>query len=133
MLKTFALACAIAAATGLPAFGQDTCSEPIPPSPINGATASEKQLNDATQDVKTFLRQSSDYQDCVIGDLKAKKAQAQHDKKDLDPSVAAAAQTRIDANQKMKEKVGTEMNTAALQFCQVHPTVSGCDKLLKPH
>jgi hypothetical protein len=132
MLKSFVLACAFSAVVALPAFAQDSCSEPIPPAPLNGGVASEKQINDATKDAKVFLRQSADYQDCLLQDLKAQQARAAHNKKALDPSVAGEVQTRIDANQKLKERVGTELNTAVYQFCQVHPKVAGCDKVLNP-
>lgn len=132
MLKSFALAGAFAVVATLPAFAQGSCSEPIPPAAVNGSTATEKQLNDATQDTKTFLKQSSDYQDCLLQDLKAQQARAQHDKKQLDPSVAGDVQTKIDANQRVKERVGTELNSAVYHFCQAHTKVAGCDKVLNP-
>jgi len=134
MLKSFALASVFAAAIVVPAVAEDSCSEPIAPATINGAAATEKQLNEIGQDVKLFMKQSSDYQDCLIGGLKAQQAQAAHDKKQLDPSVTDAVQAKIDANQKVKEKVGMEFNTAALRFCQAHPKTGGCDKILNaPH
>ena len=129
MLKSFALAGVLAVVVALPAFAQD-CSEPIPPAAVNGSKATEKQINEATQDAKLFLKQSSDYQDCLVQGLKAQQLAAAHSKKELDPSVADGVQSRIDANQKLKEKVGTELNGAVLQFCQAHPKVAGCDKVL---
>src|SRR5262245_23232386 len=132
MLKSVALASVFTVVVALPAFAQSSCSEPIPPAPVNGKMASEKQVNDATQDAKVFLKQSSDYQDCLLEDLKAQQATAKHDKKQLDPSVAGDVQAKIDANQKLKERVGTELNTAVYQFCQAHPKIAGCDKVLNP-
>jgi hypothetical protein len=132
MLKSFVLAGAFSVVFALPALAQNSCSEPIPPAPLNGGAASEKQINDATKDVKTFLKQSSDYQDCLLQDLKAQQKAAQHDKKQLDPSIAGDVQARIDANQKLKERVGNELNTAVYHFCQTHPQVAGCDKVLNP-
>ena len=132
ILRSVALAGVFSVALALPAFAQDSCSEPIPPVPVNGRTASEKQLGEATSDAKMFLKQSSDYQECLLQDLRAKNAAALHDKKKLDPSVAGEIQTKIDANQRVKERVGNELNTAVYQFCQTHPTVAGCDKVLNP-
>src|SRR5215469_6426990 len=129
MLKSVALAGAFTVALSLPAFAQDSCSEPIPPAPINGSNANEKQVNDATKDAKIFLKQSADYQECLMQDLRVKAAAAQHDKKQLDPSVAGDIQAKIDANQKLKERVGTELNTAVYQYCQAHTQVAGCDKV----
>jgi len=131
MLKSFVLAGALSL-VALPAFAQSSCSEPIPPAPVNGGAANERQINDATKDAKLFLKASSDYQDCLLQDLKAQEAAAKHDKKPLDPSVAGDVQAKIDANQKLKERVGSELNTAVYQFCQAHPKVAGCDKVLNP-
>ena len=132
MLKSVALAGVFTVAIAFPAFAQNSCSEPIPPAPLSGGSASEKQINDATKDAKIFLKQSGDYQDCLMQDLKAQEAAAAHNKKQLDPSVAGEVQAKIDANQKLKERVGTELNTAVYQFCQAHAKVAGCDKVLNP-
>src|SRR5215468_188370 len=103
MLKSFVLAGAFSVAVALPEYKQDSCSEPIPPVPVSGGAASEKQINDATKDEKMFLKQSADYQDCLMQDLKVQQAAAAHNKKQLDPSVAGEVQAKIDANQKLKE------------------------------
>jgi hypothetical protein len=132
MLKSVALAGVFTVALALPSFAQDSCSEPIPPAPINGSAANEKQVNDATKDAKMFLKQSADYQECLMQDLRVQAAAAQHNKKQLDPSVAGEIQAKIDANQKLKERVGTELNTAVYQFCQAHAQIAGCDKVLNP-
>ena len=132
MLKSFILAGAFSVAVAVPAFAQNSCSEPIPPATVNGSGASEKQINDATKDVKLFLKQSSDYQECLMQDLKAQQAAAARNKKELDPSVAGEVQAKLDENQKVKERVGTELNTAVVQFCQTHTKVAGCDKVLNP-
>ena len=132
ILRSVALAGVFTVALALPALAQDSCSEPIPPAPVNGRTASEKQLSEVMSDAKMFMKQSDDYQACLEDDLKAKAAAAQKNKKQLDPSVAGDFQMKIDANQKLKERVGVEANTAAVQFCQAHANVSGCDKVLNP-
>src|SRR5260370_39799164 len=118
MLKSCVLAGVFSVAVAVPAFAQNSCSEPIPPSAVNGGGASEKQINDTTKDVKTFLKQSSDYQECLIQDLKAQQAAARHSKKELDPSIAGDVQTKIDAHQKMKERAGNDLNTAGHTFIQ---------------
>ncbi len=129
MLKTFALACVLAAVTAGPAFAD--CDEPIPPATVNGATINEQQLTDAGKDVKNFLKASSDYQDCLVHDLRAQEAAAKADKKELDPSVADGVQMKIHANQTLREKVGAEYNTVVHQYCQANPTTKGCDKVNK--
>ncbi len=131
MLKSFVVSCFVVVATAGPAFAQSDCSEPLPPATVNGAGASEKQINETTQDVKMFLKQSTDYQDCLVRGLKAQEARAAHDKKPLDPTIGADVQSKIDENQKLKEQVGTELNSAVFAFCKGHSTVAGCDKVLK--
>jgi hypothetical protein len=129
MLKSLALACVVAAVTTAPALA--ACDEPIPPATVNGASITDKQLSDAGQEVKFFLKQSSDYQDCLVHDLRAQQAAAKADKKTLDPSIADGVQAKIDENQKLRETVGAEYNTVVHQFCQAHPTTAGCDKVNK--
>jgi len=131
MFKVFALASIMAVLATAPAFAQ-ACAEPIPPQTPNGATATQQQIQEATQDVKLFIKQSDDYGDCLIGDLKAQQARAVKEKKQLDQSVADAVQAKLDDVQRMKIKVGGELNAAVRGFCQRNPTVQGCDKVLNP-
>ncbi len=99
------------------------CVEPIPPASINGNTATEQQMKDAIADFKTFQQASDDYQSCLLADLKAQQLAAAKakDPKPLDPSVAAGVDARIDANQKLKERLGAELNAAIIAYKSKHP------------
>ncbi len=121
MLKTLALAAALAIGTAAPALADSTCQEPIAPAAVDGNTATSAQLHAAVVDVKTFIKQSDDYQECLYRDLKAQADQAKKDKKDLDPTIAADVDAKVKANQALKERVGAEYNAAALAYKAKHP------------
>src|ERR1700744_4999800 len=101
--------------SAMPAFAQMGCSDPIAPTAVSGGTATEQQMKDAKADVLNFMKSSDDYQQCLINQVKAAKADAaKHagDKsgKTFDPATETAANAKIDANQRLKEKVGAEYN-----------------------
>ncbi|MEI9994843.1 MAG: hypothetical protein WDM91_09640 [Rhizomicrobium sp.] len=122
MWKTFALAAALATVLAAPAMAQSSmCSEPIAPAAVDGSTATAAQLHAAVQDVKTFLKQSDDYQVCLLRELDNAKDAAKKDKKDIDPAIPAAVDAKIKANQALKERVGAEYNTAATVYNKAHP------------
>lgn len=99
------------------------CLEPYPPAQIDGAKATEKQIKDAIQDFKTFQAGSDDYQQCLISDLEDQKKEAakQKDPKPLDPSIEAAVNAKVDANQRLKEKIGGELNASIQAYKAAHP------------
>ena len=121
MLKTFALAAALVLGTVIPASAESMCSEPIAPAALDGSTATQAQLLAAKTDVLTFLKQSDDYQDCIIKELKDAKDAALKAKKDLDPTLAPAVDAKVKSNQALKEKVGAEFNAAAIAYNAKHP------------
>lgn len=131
MLRKFALASVLAVFTAAPALAQ-SCSEPIPPAAPNGATATQKQIQDAAHDGNMFQKQADEYIDCLNDDLKARQRQAIKDKKQPDPSWVDEANSKIDEVQRTKLRVGQEINGAVHSFCQAHPTTAGCDKVLAP-
>lgn len=107
-----------------PAFADmSSCYEPFPPAAVDGATATEKQMKSALSDVKDFIKASDDYQTCMNSEFIAmqKKAKQSKDKTPLDPSIATTVQSKIDANQKLKEKIGNEYNAAVAAFKVKHP------------
>ena len=128
MLKqsiVLAIAVAGAAMASAPAFAADlnSCYEPIPPVAVDGNTATEDQMKHALKDVKDFIAASDDYQVCLNSQLiqmKQDNAKSK-DKPPLDPAIQARVQSKIDANQKMKERVGNEYNAAAQAFNVKHP------------
>ncbi len=121
MLKTLVLAAALAIGTAAPALAESACQEPIAPAAVDGNTATSAQLHAAVVDVKTFIKQSDDYQECLYRDLKAQADQAKKDKKDLDPAIAADVDAKVKANQALKERIGAEFNAAATAYNAKHP------------
>ncbi|HMI97171.1 MAG TPA: hypothetical protein VK479_11710 [Micropepsaceae bacterium] len=104
-----------------PAFAQDRCSAPIAPVVPNGRTASVSDLVQANKDVVAFIKASDDYQSCLLADLQAQTDQAKDEKKALDPAIKKAIEAKGDANQKLKETVGKQYNTAAAAYKTAHP------------
>ena len=93
-------------------LAQDACVEPQPPAPVDGAQVSEEQMRAAAAAARSFIAQSDVYQACLVSAVDAAKTQAAADGKPLDPAVESTAKAEADANQKLKEKVGIEINTA---------------------
>ncbi len=50
-----------------------------------------------------------------------KKAKESKDKTPLDPSIQPSVQAKIDSNQKLKERIGAEYNTAVAAYKAKHP------------
>ncbi|HEX3809817.1 MAG TPA: hypothetical protein VHW02_08940 [Rhizomicrobium sp.] len=124
MLSKIGAAAALILIAATPAFADsNSCSDPIAPTAINGATATEQEMKDAQQDVKIFLKASDDYQSCMVLDLRNQKIAAakKKDPKPLDPSIGQAVDARVDANQKLKERVGAEFNAAVIAYKGRHP------------
>jgi hypothetical protein len=121
MLKTIGLAAALVLASAVPALAQSVCSEPIAPAAVDGGKATTAQMNAAHDDVVTFIKQSDDYQGCVLHEVNEAKADALKNKKDVDPAILTAADDKIKSNQALKEKVGAEYNVAVTAYKAKHP------------
>lgn len=130
MLKSIAVAGVILLAATGTALAQSSCSGPIPPA-APPSKPNIKQISDASHDANQFMKQSDDYQECLKRELREKQAKAAKDKKQLDPSVGDEIQAQIDQNQRQKEQVGTEFQTALANFCKANPTGDpSCKKIL---
>ena len=108
-----------------PSFAaSSSCVAPIAPTQVDGTKATQKQMKDAIQDFKTFQAASDDYQECLVDDLKQQKLEAAKgkDPKPLDRSIESGVNAKIDANQRLKEKVGGELNASIQAFKAAHPT-----------
>jgi hypothetical protein len=114
------LACAFALASGRVGVAQDACVEPQEPAPVDGAQVSEDQMRAAAAAARNFIAQSDVYQACLVNAVDAARTQATADGRPLDPAVESAAKARADANQKVKERVGSEINTAISVYKQTH-------------
>jgi hypothetical protein len=122
MLKTLGLVAALVIGSAVPALAQSACAEPIAPAALDGNTATTAQMNAGHDDVMTFLKQSDDYQTCLLNEFHTAQADAIKAKKDLDPSLAPAVTAKVQANQSLKEKVGGEFNAAVLAYKAKHPS-----------
>ena len=114
------LACAFALAPGSAGIAQDACAEPPEPAPVDGAQVSEDQMRAAAAAARDFIAQSDVYQACLANQLQAAKTQAGADGQPLDPALEGALRAKADANQKVKERVGVEINTAIGVYKQTH-------------
>lgn len=114
------LACAFALARGSAGVAQDACVVPAQPAPVDGAQVSEDQMRAAAAAARNFIAQSDVYQACLANVLDAAKTQASADGQPLDPNLEATIKAKADANQKVKERVGIEINTAISVYKQTH-------------
>ena len=126
MLGRVTLASVFVLAMAVPALADaSSCYEPIAPAAVDGSTATEAQLKSSLADVKEFIKASDEYQTCLLSDLQQQKREASRqkdkDKQKLDPSIEADVNARISKNQKLKEQVGGEYNTAAKAYLAKHP------------
>jgi hypothetical protein len=124
MLSRIAMATAFMLALVAPALADSSsCSEPYPPTAIDGNTVTMDQLKAAAHDANLFIKASDEYQTCLTADYAAQQEAAakSKDKKPLDPSIKADVEAKIAANQKEKEKVGNEFQTALNAYKAKHP------------
>ncbi len=124
MFSRIAMASAFVLGMAAPALADSSnCSEPYPPTAIDGSTATADQMKAAHNDVVNFIKSSDDYQSCLNADYaaQAQAAARSKDKKPLDPSIKADVDAKLEANQREKEKVGAEFNTAVGAYKAKHP------------
>lgn len=124
MYSKFGAAVALLLLSATPSFAaSSSCSDPIAPTQVDGSKATSQQMKDAIQDFKTFQAASDDFQQCLVDDLKAQKAEAAKgkDPKPIDPSIEQGVNAKIDANQRLKEKVGGELNASVQAYKKAHP------------
>jgi hypothetical protein len=124
MLSRIAMATAVTLALAAPAFADSSsCSEPYPPTAIDGSTVTMDQLKAAAHDANLFIKASDEYQSCLNADYMAQQEAAakSKDKKPLDPSIKADIEAKIASNQKEKEKVGSEFQATLTAYKAKHP------------
>ncbi len=121
MLKTLGLVVALLGASAVPALAQSACQEPIAPAAIDGAVATTAQMGNAHDDVMTFIKQSDDYQSCLLKEFNDLQTDAVKNKKPLDPAIQTAVSAKVDSNQHLKEKVGGEYNASVIAYKAKHP------------
>ena len=104
----------------LPAPAQPNCAEPPMPPRVDGGHVNSDQLRAAVAAAKGFLAESDLYQSCLMGELDAAKTQAGAEGHPLDPALESQMRLRLAANQRTKEKVGVEINTAIAVYKRTH-------------
>lgn len=90
------------------------------PPPVDGAKVKAEQLRAAMAAARGFLAQSDLYQNCLTAELDAARTQANAEGKPLDPALLDDTRFKLAANQRTKEKVGVEINTAIDVFKRSH-------------
>ena len=110
----------LAFASGSAGIAQEACAEPQVPAPVDGAQASEEQMRAAAAAARDFIALSNVYQVCLANAFNAARTQAAADGKALDPSLETTLKSRTDANDKVKQKVGIEINIALDAYKQTH-------------
>ena len=105
-----------------PAFAAaNICKPPVAPSVPDGKTAEARQLIAANTEVKKFIADSDQYQQCLNDWMAAEQVAATEAKKPLDPKIKADHDRLGDENQKEKERVGSLYNAAATAYRRAHP------------
>jgi hypothetical protein len=122
MIRGIMLTTAALAILAAPAFAQvqDKCMGPIAPVVPNGRTADVAALNQAAKDVVAFIKNSDDYQLCLKTEIETYEKDAKDSKQPVDTNVRKTLTAKGDANQKEKERVGKEYNTAAAAYKAAH-------------
>ena len=120
MSRKFGLIAAFLLAGATPALAQEAvCTEPAPPTMVDGATATQQQLLAVRTQVLDFISKSDVYQTCIASDLDAKKKAA--GATPLDPGVQQVALAKVAANQAAKDKAAADLNTQIAAYRKAHP------------
>jgi hypothetical protein len=104
-----------------PAAAQSLCAEPSLPMPVDGAAATADQMRLAMSDARNFIAQSGVYQECLLKEVEAAKAQAAAGGQAFEPVIETSARYKVSASKKAQERVGTSANNAMAAFKNAHP------------
>jgi hypothetical protein len=121
MVRSLVLSAVAVLVLASPASAQNSCVQPYAPTVPNGTAANKDQMLAAQNEVKTFIRDSDAYQECILRDVRGQREAARRDQKTLDPAIEEAALRRINANQREKERVGAEYNAAVRAHAAAQP------------
>jgi hypothetical protein len=126
MLKKILLATALVMAGAFPAAADEAgnddanfaphCTAPVPPPVIDGAKATQADLDAGKSAVGDFLSASDKYQRCLRKFYGGKQDMAQFAKTSVPNYITKGVETRIADNQHQKEQVGQDYNTAVTAF-----------------
>jgi hypothetical protein len=129
--RVFGLACVLMVGTMGTAYAEADCSEPIPPTQVDGSKATLKQISEASHDTNVFMHQSDDYQACLVRYLNDEKAKAAKNKTPVDSSITDEVQNKMNENQNLKLQIAGEFQKSFVTFCKLNPTADpSCKKVL---
>jgi hypothetical protein len=131
MIRRICLTTVALAMLAAPAFAaDDKCASPIPPAmPSDGKAASAAEMGQAAKDAVAFIKDSDQYQLCLKAALddnekQLKALDPRHDKDGTERKALLAAakdfNTKADASQKEKERIGKSYNAAAAAYKTAH-------------
>jgi hypothetical protein len=106
---------------GAPVMAQSLCVEPTMPVPVDGAAATADQMRAAMAEARNFIAQSGLYQECLVREVEATKAQATSAGEPFEPMIEVSAHAKVDASRKAQEKVGVMANNAMASYKNAHP------------
>ena len=99
-----------------PALADSLCVEPAMPAPVDGAALTADQMRAAMSDARNFIAQSGLYQECLLKEVEAAKAQATAAGQPFEPMIETSARLKVEASRKAQEKAGTAANTAMAAY-----------------
>jgi hypothetical protein len=105
---------------GDPAMAQSLCVEPAMPVPVDGAAATADQMRAAMAEARNFIAQSGLYQECLVREVEATKAQAAAAGDPFEPMVETSARAKVEASKKAQERVGAMGNNAMAAYKNAH-------------
>ena len=131
MIRRICLSTVALAFLASPAFAaDDKCAAPIPPAmPSDGKAATAAEMTQAAKDAVAFIKDSDQYQLCLKAALddSEKQIKSLDPKHDQDGAIRKGLlasekdiNSKADASQKEKERVGKAYNTAAAAYKTAH-------------
>lgn len=125
MLRMIVLSAAFALATllaAMPASAYSSrCVQPYAPTVPDGRTATKPQIDSAKNFVVQFIKDSDQYQDCLLLELKTERETAARKGKTFNPQIQTDITNMVAANQREKERVGAEYNGQSHIYNEAHP------------
>lgn len=105
----------VLALTGTSAYAKSACTEPVPPEPVNGQTATEQQLGAASHAANLYIHAADDYVACLQQEIDAQKAASKDGM--VPPDVQSDFDKKTTAIQQTKERVGGQFHGALALYC----------------
>ena len=122
MLRGVCLTVAALLLIAAPAVAAEACKEPPVPKMPNGRNATRDDMMAAKNSVVAYVAGADAYQQCLNDEFAAITAQFEADKKPLDPKYNRDRESKINANQAKKVKLGDDYTAAAKAFNRAHPS-----------